>query len=143
MPFPQVAATQGLPGVGHLNPTSSPHVALQPSPFTTLPSSHCSPDSSIPLPHTAGTTTIAHMGTIGIAGASLKTLQPGLHGSVVHIAELDSESVESDPVSPPGEMSVGGVYACVAIVPPSAPQGPHVPFVHVALAIVAGSEDAA
>jgi hypothetical protein len=36
-------------------PPSVWHVALQPSPLIVLPSSHCSPASTMPLPHT-GTT---------------------------------------------------------------------------------------
>ncbi len=129
MPFPHVDAVHGLPGVEHLKPTSSLQVELQPSPFVALPSSHCSPTSTTEFPQT-GTTTATQAGAMGVGGTSLKTMQPGLHGLVVHPAEVERESVESEP-SWRADESRFGVYARVETVPPSAPHAPHVPFVHV------------
>ena len=46
-----------------LTPSSTWHVGEQPSHGVLLPSSHCSPPSSVPFPHTAP---CAHAGSVGV-----------------------------------------------------------------------------
>src|ERR1700690_3973583 len=48
---PHFAATHAMPGVGHAQPASIAHVALQPSPAAVLPSSHASVFARLPSPH--------------------------------------------------------------------------------------------
>jgi hypothetical protein len=45
---------QGALGVGQIQPGSSWHVGEHPSSPLRLPSSHCSPGTFMPSPHTAG-----------------------------------------------------------------------------------------
>src|SRR5690625_7629310 len=52
MPSPQTSSTQGLPGVGHDQPSSMAQVLEQPSPSSVLPSSQVSPGLTMPSPQT-------------------------------------------------------------------------------------------